>query len=235
MERIGMLINKLKDQFEQKASPSQMAFTLQQIQSELSQLSVTPAQTSSESNGNHAFGTAKVAVMMPRSSHVAVPAAETQQEQVYEQVRVAERQVEREPVISQKLKDRETYEYDPMVDIPTLSHQNNIKEVNDAIAQGHESLNEKLKKEQTELFEKLKESPIRDLRKAIGVNDRFVFINELFRGDEPMYERSIKTINGFHIYAEAEYWINRELKVKLGWIENEAVRHFYQLVKRRFA
>jgi hypothetical protein len=58
----------------------------------------------------------------------------------------------------------------------------------------------------------------------------------LFRGDEPMYERSIKTINSFNIYPEAEYWMNRELKIKLGWDDTkEIVKHFYQLVKRRFA
>ena len=77
---------------------------------------------------------------------------------------------------------------------------------------------------------------MRDLKKAIGINDRFVFINELFRGDEAMYERSIKTINNFRILAEAEYWMIRELKVKLAWDDDkETTRHFYQLVKRRFS
>ena len=75
-----------------------------------------------------------------------------------------------------------------------------------------------------------------DLKKAIGINDRFFFINELFKGDEVMYERSIKTINGFSIYPEAEYWIRRELKLKLGWNERlDAVKQFDQLVKRRFS
>jgi len=51
-----------------------------------------------------------------------------------------------------------------------------------------------------------------------------------------MYERSIKTINSFSIYPEAEYWIQRELKVKLGWKEkDEAVVLFDQIVKRRFS
>ena len=97
------------------------------------------------------------------------------------------------------------------------------------------SLNEKLKQSKMELSDTLQEQPIKDLRKAIGVNDRFLFINELFRGDETMYERSIKTINGFSIYPEAEYWIKRELKLKLGWNEkNEIVKQFDHLVKRRF-
>jgi hypothetical protein len=51
-----------------------------------------------------------------------------------------------------------------------------------------------------------------------------------------MYERSIKTINTFHIFAEAEFWIQRELKVKLGWDTSlELVKTFDQLVKRRFS
>jgi hypothetical protein len=51
-----------------------------------------------------------------------------------------------------------------------------------------------------------------------------------------MYERSIKTINNFNIYPEAQYWIQRELKVKLSWSDNsETVKLFDQLVKRRFS
>jgi len=110
-----------------------------------------------------------------------------------------------------------------------------IQEVNDT-GQQAESLNDKLKQGKTELIEVLKETPVKDLRKAVGINDRFLFINELFRGDENMYERSIKTINSFNIYAEAEYWINRELKVKLAWNNgHDVVQHFDQLVKRRFS
>jgi hypothetical protein len=125
--------------------------------------------------------------------------------------------------------------FDPMTEIPTLSHQPKEKEVNDSGEQG-ESLNDKLRQGKTELVEILKETPVKDLRKAIGINDRFLFINELFRGDEAMYERSIKTINSFNIYPEAEYWINRELKVKIGWNkDNVTVQHFDQLVKRRFS
>ncbi|HSN10300.1 MAG TPA: hypothetical protein VLS85_14770, partial [Hanamia sp.] len=86
------------------------------------------------------------------------------------------------------------------------------------------------------LSQSLTSVPIKDLRKAIGVNDRFLFINELFRGDEAMYERSIKTIQNFTIYAEAEFWIKRELKVKIGWLDSHpVVKQFDQLIKRRFA
>lgn len=126
--------------------------------------------------------------------------------------------------------------------IPTLAqhlHDTTVhlekKEINDTIAGNAASLNDKLKQSKIDLGDALTEAPVRDLRKAIGINDRFLFINELFRGDENMYERSIKTINSFNILPEAEYWIQRELKTKIGWSEgNETVQQFIQLVKRRF-
>jgi hypothetical protein len=118
---------------------------------------------------------------------------------------------------------------------PTLS-QHQAREVHELITDVQESLNDRLKEEKIELAHRLKDAPIKDLRKGIGINDRFSFVNELFRGDEAMYERSIKTINGFNILSEAEYWMSRELKLKLAWDdEREIVRHFYQIVRRRFS
>ena len=131
----------------------------------------------------------------------------------------------------------ESFPYLTMADIPTLVYQNKPKpELNETISTNTESLNDKLKINNTELGSVLQGSSVRDLRKAIGINDRYVFINELFRGDEAIYERSIKTINAFSILPEAEYWIKRELKLKFGWPEeNTTVMHFDQLVKRRFS
>jgi len=129
--------------------------------------------------------------------------------------------------------------------VPTLIHQPNYKEpvqtvskeLNEVIAAEAPSLNDFLKQETTEVGHKLGDAGgIKDLKKAIGINDRFVFINELFRGDEAMYERSIKTINNFSIYPEAQYWMERELKIKLGWDDKrQTTQDFYSLVKRRFS
>jgi len=125
--------------------------------------------------------------------------------------------------------------YDPLAEIPTLAQQQ-PRELNDVIGTNGSSLNDKLKSNVLELKSALNDTPVRDLKKAIGVNDRFVFISQLFRGDEVMYERSLKTINGFRILPEAEYWMERELKVKLGWDESrDATKQFYHLVRRRFS
>lgn len=122
-------------------------------------------------------------------------------------------------------------------DIPTLPPKpSSGKEVNDTVREEKPSLNDKLKTPQKEVSETLNDQTIKDLKKGIDVNERFLYINELFRSDETMYERSIKTINSFSIWPEAEYWISRELKIKLGWDDKHpVVQQFYQLVRRRFS
>jgi outer membrane biosynthesis protein TonB len=110
------------------------------------------------------------------------------------------------------------------------------KELNELVAQNGTSLNDKLKQSKSEVADRLNEIPVKDLKQAIGINDKFQFIQELFRGDVDMYERSIKTINECHSLQEAEYWIERELKIRQGWLDDtRPVQHFYSLVKKRFS
>ena len=241
MERIESLIAKLKQQFDQHADPAQMLATVQLLQNELS--------VQQPPRVPRTLGTSKVAVTMPPGM-TAVPTeyerylpktAATEEKEPVRELKVPPpvREVKETIIVSRTpvsmVNDNGQLDmaFDPLVEIPTLSHQLMEPRIDGRQA---ESLNDRLKQEKTELFEALKESPIKDLRKAIGINDRFLFIDDLFRGDEAMYERSIKTINSFTIYAEAEYWIIRELKVKLGWpTEHKTVQHFDHLVKRRFS
>jgi hypothetical protein len=215
MDSLSALIGKLNEQFQQNASPAQLLETLRSIEQVLQPQTVQPLKT---------LGTAKVAVIMPVAPSEPPLTAP-------------------EPSGPASLQETSKPASDPVngrlfpatEDIPTLAQQKNTKEINDTIPANPFSLNDKLKNEVVEVGHLLTETPVRDLKKAIGINDRFVFINELFRNDDSMYERSIKTINGFRILAEAEYWMERELKVKLGWNEeSECVKHFYQLVRRRF-
>jgi hypothetical protein len=112
------------------------------------------------------------------------------------------------------------------------------KELNELVGQtqSNTSLNERLRNSNVEIAEKLRDLGVKDLRDAIGINDKFQFIQELFRGDRNMYDRSIKTINECTSMQEAEYWIERELKISHGWQDDDGlVKHFYSLVKKRFS
>ena len=231
MERIEVLINKLNEQFGRNAEPADMMNTIQLLQAELILL---------QSTGPKVLGTTKVAVILPQfiqlpAAQNAKPVSRTQEKPAVQEVKETILVQEDSVSIVQKNGQLDMV-FDPMMEIPTLSHQLQQKEINSSAAPQETTWNDRLKQGKAELMEILKETPVKDLRKAIGINDRFHFVDQLFRGDETMYERSIKTINSFNIFAEAEYWINRELKVKLAWDDNrEIVKEFYQLVKRRFS
>lgn len=110
------------------------------------------------------------------------------------------------------------------------------KEIHETIQTNNQpSLNDN-EKRQPELFNVLKAEPLKDLKKAISINDRFQYINHLFMKDETMYERSLKTINSFNVLSEAQFWIRKELATKMGWNDDdELVQQFMHLVERRFA
>ena len=225
MERLAELISKLKEQFEQKADSSKLLATTLLIERELMKLESAPTPVNYSS---------KVSVVMPASHQAYQP--RTEESYVAETPDYYNRLAPEKPEPVQKRAPAPEFSFDPLIEIPTLSQQHSSKEINEMLGIRDASLNDKLKENKVEVGHVVAEHPIKDLKKAIGINDRHIFINELFRGDEVMYERSLKTINGFRIFAEAEYWIERELKVKLGWEEHkETTRHFYQLIKRRFA
>lgn len=249
MERVETLLKKLQDQLAQHASPGQMLLTVQMLQAELLLLQGSASTSASETDiAITVSGMIAPPVGKPVTDDVEMEIKTIEVLQVDEAEIEAElEEIRRNAEEMQKisLQHKPQIVIGPEEDIPTLTHQARQqetseapKEINEAVgsAHGNTSLNEKLKQSKIDLGDTLTEAPVRDLRKAIGVNDRFLFINELFRGDEPAYERSIKTINGFSIFPEAEYWIQRELKVKNGWNDsNEIVQQFYRLVKRRFS
>jgi hypothetical protein len=223
MERIQVLIEKLQQQYKQNESAGSMLVTLQLLQNELNAVQ----------NHTKVLGTSKVAVVMPnlpafnRNFEEHVKADTYKKEEFYSpaeiklQPKPMEQVTEVLPQMPVEAPQQPNFTHnvplfdlhvDAVVEAPTLSQQKIHKEVNELIANNKESLNDRLKQEQKEIAHILKDSPIKDLRKGIGLNDKF------------------------HILAEAEYWMNRELKVKLGWNDlNETVQHFYQLVRRRFS
>lgn len=244
MERVETLCNRLLEQLSQNASADALLVTVQMLQSELLHVKAT---TAPEANS------ASVVIDMPVSFEMGENPLpdDKEEEKIVELLMVDDAEIEAEleeikrnaeAKISMGVQNKPQMVFDPVEDTPTLIHQRSAefkgkRELHESIAgKEGDSLNEKLKQSQIELSETLQDIPIKDLKKAININDRFLYISELFRGDEVMYERSIKTINGFAIYPEAEYWIKRELKLKLGWDDKTPiVKQFDQLVKRRFS
>ena len=101
---------------------------------------------------------------------------------------------------------------------------------------------EKPKTEKQE--EKRKETPspkiiskpaIADLKAVIGINEKFQFTNELFRGNANEYSLAIHQLNNSESLESAMDYFNG-LQSAYGWdMENETVKRLLDLTKRRFS
>lgn len=243
MDRVETLLQNLQQQFKEGAGIGQLMVTTQMLQHELAHLQRNQPLNSKEA----------IVVSMPKQIIPAFkPAIEetipAETEKTVELLQIDEAEVEAELEEIKRnaaaMQQMTTHNKPHLLfdltddDIPTLPQQTTVLplEINHVNVAEVPSVNDILNTPVTEVSHRLTDVPVKDLKKAIGINDRYLYINELFRGDEAMYERSIKTINSFAIWPEAEYWIRRELKTKLGWVDAEpTVIQFNQLVKRRFS
>ena len=74
-------------------------------------------------------------------------------------------------------------------------------------------------------------TPVDDINKAMGINDRFLYMRELFGGNKMAFDAAIETVNAASSYNQAyEYF-----RQTYGWDEGDAtVEAFLKAVHRRF-
>jgi hypothetical protein len=84
------------------------------------------------------------------------------------------------------------------------------------------------------IAEKLQENKINDLRTTIGINDKFLFINELFEGNMRIYDEAVQKLNASTTMAQADLLL-LDLKIVYNWdSESPTVKKFVELVRRKF-
>lgn len=110
------------------------------------------------------------------------------------------------------------------------------KSLNEKLATSQTSLNDKFQSHvKKNLADKLKLSPISDLRTAININQRVAFINKLFKGDDKEFKNVVTTVNGFRNFSEAKFFVQSEVAPRFSWNENDdTVQEFMELVYRKF-
>ncbi len=91
------------------------------------------------------------------------------------------------------------------------------------------SLNDSMTENQT-LDQKFASSPITNLEPSIGLNDRFLFIRELFDGNTDNFNNAVTEIDKLGGLKEAVNYLSSNYK----WKKTEASLKFVELVKRRF-
>ena len=91
--------------------------------------------------------------------------------------------------------------------------------------------------ETKELSEKLGQTRIPDLSKAMGVNERIFTINELFGADNSLYRAVIKELEKMQSFEEAKAYLSRNIAEKYNWThksKRNKAKNFIKLVRRRY-
>ncbi|HOP58353.1 MAG TPA: hypothetical protein PLR52_02930 [Bacteroidales bacterium] len=94
-------------------------------------------------------------------------------------------------------------------------------------------LNDKIsgQKDPNELSDMNKARPVSNLYDAIGINDRFLFIREIFDGNTDNYNKAIEQLNKSACLSDAK-------EIIMGYTGNmedsEASKQLFELIKRKF-
>jgi hypothetical protein len=101
------------------------------------------------------------------------------------------------------------------------------------------SLNQRIAaqlKEKQATAEQPVEAPITDIKAAISLNDKMLFIKELFHGYPLAYSEAIEIVNRFKSFEEADRFLKANYVIKNDWEAKKAASEkLYALLKRRYA
>lgn len=114
-------------------------------------------------------------------------------------------------------------------------NQNNPDEI-EIVADRYQSsqnyINQAIASKQTkkDLTTRLQSKPIADLRNSIGLNDKFLFIKEIFKGRPEKYNQCIDQLNKSASYEEALSYLKDNYSLDEN---NKVVKKLLSLVKRK--
>lgn len=81
-----------------------------------------------------------------------------------------------------------------------------------------------------------KPQQVTDLKSIISLNDKLLFIKDLFNGYSLAYSEAIEIINRFDSFDAADNFLKTNYSAKNNWAAKEATADkFYQLLNRRFS
>ena len=98
------------------------------------------------------------------------------------------------------------------------------------------SINDQFSSNETaSLADKLGKQPIKDLTTSIGINEKFLFIEELFSGDADAFKAAISSLNTMESFDQASAYINEQLMGKYKWKPTGSVeKKLIGLIERRY-
>ena len=100
------------------------------------------------------------------------------------------------------------------------------------------TLNELLseRKNKDNIAAKIVHQEERDLKSMIKLNDKLMFVRDLFGGYNLAYSEAIELVNRFETFEAAENFLKQNYALKNKWSEKQStVDQFYEILNRRFS
>ncbi|GAB1453902.1 hypothetical protein MASR2M47_39580 [Draconibacterium sp.] len=92
------------------------------------------------------------------------------------------------------------------------------------------SVNDLRSDDLSKLEHKLSNRPVSSIQSAIGINDRFQYVRELFEGSTENFVKAVTDLDSMKDMKEAVDYLQANFK----WKKNESSLKFVNLIKRRF-
>ena len=180
----------------------------------------TRLEPKTETKTTHPFSTTSESISQP-STH---PASKPEEPLLFP-----------EPEIAKPVQTSEE-EYPPLQQNTTHQTTHPESTINPATAVPPKSLHQAYEEKIADqsIASRLQYNPINDLRSAIGINDKFLLMSQLFNGSLEKYNAAIERLNNFYSYEDAEIFLG-SLKILHDWTDElPAIERLQYLVKRRY-
>jgi hypothetical protein len=155
--------------------------------------------------------------------------------------------VEPEPVVQEQKQKAETkpeprHETKPETNSEPKTRTETVEAsrplVGEKFSREKSSIHERLAqiKDDKSIGARMQYKPVKNIKEAIGINEKFLFINELFNGDLKSYNESVEKLNDFPSIHEAFEFLNR-LTYEFQWDgqrSSDTIEKFANLVQRRY-
>ncbi|MEA1874410.1 MAG: hypothetical protein U9N51_08300 [Bacteroidota bacterium] len=145
--------------------------------------------------------------------------------------------IEQEEPIKSEIHEQK--EEKPAASFETTQEQGNLfrneakkpaESLGETLGKDKKSMNDSIGKKDNQLANKFQAKPIADIRAAINLGDRFLFIKELFNGNSDEFNQTIDELNTKRSFDEAQ-----EILKKYNWdASNETVNYFLSIVQRKY-
>ncbi|HPX75234.1 MAG TPA: hypothetical protein PLW77_01485 [Bacteroidales bacterium] len=114
---------------------------------------------------------------------------------------------------------------------PSDNNLNASKPIGEQLGQNKTSLNEMLASQTSVQDLNARIKPVSDIRSAMGLGDRFLFVRELFDGNTDLFDETITNLNSLNSFDEAHNYVKSHFQWNM---VDTNVENFMNIVRRRY-